>query len=201
MDEATLGKIGRHRIAARQIDELIGLARGLCADGSISEADVECLRHWLALQIGVTEHPLLRGLQTRIEAVLTDGIADEDERVEVFETLRAFTGLQSELGEAAKPTSLPLCDPPPDLTFAGLRYCLTGTFLYGPRKDCENALLERGANTGSLTRTTDVLVIGAYATDSWKHSSFGNKILKACEYRESGARIRIVSEHHWTSYL
>jgi hypothetical protein len=32
-NEAELNKFGRERISSRQIDELTGLARGLCADG------------------------------------------------------------------------------------------------------------------------------------------------------------------------
>ncbi|MEZ5973140.1 MAG: BRCT domain-containing protein [Hyphomonadaceae bacterium] len=200
-NEAEYNRMGRHRISARQIDELIGLARGLCADGSISEADVDCLRIWLAAQAAITEHPMLRILQERIEGVLADGIADEEERADLCETLRAFTGQTSELGEAMKPTGLPLCDPTPALSFAGHRYCLTGTFLFGRRAECEAAVEAKGAEVGSLTRKTNVLVVGAYATESWKHSSFGNKIMKAVEYRELGLPIRIVSEAHWRSHL
>lgn len=36
-----------------------------------------------------------------------------------------------------------------------------------------------------MAQKTNVLVIGVYATESWKHSSFGNKILKAVEWRAS----------------
>lgn len=144
---------------------------------------------------------MIRGLYARIEAILSDGVADADERTELFETLRNFTGDPSELGEVLKPTGLPLCDPPPALSFEGQRYCLTGTFLYGPRRKCEDAVIGRGGEIGSVTKKTTVLVIGAYATESWKHSSFGNKILKACEYREAGTPITIVSEQHWVAHL
>lgn len=200
-NEAEYNRVGRHRISARQVDELVGLARGLCADGSISEADVECLRNWLSAQASITEHPMLRILQSRIEDVLADGVADEDERADLFQTLRTFTGQENDLGEAMKPTALPLCDPRPALVFAGRRYCLTGTFLYGRRKECEAAVEAKGAEVGSLTKKTDVLVIGAYATESWKHSSFGNKIMKAVEYRDLGMPIAIVSEAHWRSHI
>lgn len=200
-DEQALNKLGRHRIAARQLDELVGLARGLCADGSISEADVTCLQSWLASQSQITEHPMLRALYTRIDGVLSDGVADAEERSDLFETLRAFTGDQSVLGEAARPTDLPISNPEPPLTFISRRYCLTGTFLFGRRKACETAVEERGGEVGSLTKKTNVLVIGAYATESWKHSSFGAKIMKAVEYRQAGVPISIVSEKHWNAHL
>lgn len=200
-DEAAFNGMGRHRIAGRQMDELIGLARGLCADGSISEADVLCLQGWLAREAQITDHPMLRALYGRIEDILADGVADTEERAELFETLRTFTGDIGEIGEAAKPTGLPLCDPPPPLAFEGRRYCLTGTFLFGRRAECESAVVERGGEVGSLTRKTNVLVIGAYATESWRHSSFGNKIMRAVEYRDLGVPLSIVSEMHWKAFL
>jgi hypothetical protein len=46
-----------------------------------------------------------------------------------------------------------------------------------------------------------VLVVGLYATESWKHSSFGTKIIKAVDMREAGAPIAIVSEAHWATHL
>lgn len=147
-DERAHNLMGRRRIAARQIDELVGLAHGLCADGSISEADVDCLQSWLAAHTQITEHPLLNGLLRRIEDVLADGVADADERADLFSTLRTFTGNSNELGEAMRPTSLPLSDPPPALSIAGRRFCLTGTFLFGRRQECERAVRERGGEVG-----------------------------------------------------
>lgn len=200
-NEDEYNRFGRQRIAGRQMDELIGLARGLYADGEISEADVACLSSWLSAQAEITSHPMLRSLQNQLESVLADGVADAEERADLFDTLQRFTGVQVQVGEVMKPTTLPLCSPQPALQFTGQRYCLTGTFLFGRRNDCEAAVMERGGEVGSLTKKTRVLVIGSYATDSWKHSSFGLKILKACEYRETGVPISIVSESHWSAHL
>ena len=36
--------------------------------------------------------------------------------------------------------------------------------------------------------------------ESWKHSSYGNKISEACDWREHGIPIAIVSVH-WKRYL
>lgn len=41
MDSNFYNRVGGDRIASRQIDELIGLARGLLADGKINESEVE----------------------------------------------------------------------------------------------------------------------------------------------------------------
>lgn len=199
-DEELYNSFGHERISARQIDELIGVARGLCADNLLNDTEVEFLEKWLAANIGITGHPVVATLYRRVGDILADGVVDRDERLDLFATLNAFSDTTFELGEVMKPGSLPLCSPPPLLSFIGKSYCFTGTFSFGGRNQCHEAVEVRGATAGSLTRKTDFLVIGAYATDSWKHSSFGNKIEKACEIRDSGVPISIISEEHWTSF-
>jgi NAD-dependent DNA ligase len=200
-DNAFLNRVGGKRIADRQIDELIGLARGLVADGQIVQAEVEFLQKWLAANMAVTDVPVIRTLYARVADMLADGVIDADEKAELLDTLHRFTMQDIELGETLKSTTLPLCNPAPSLVFSGWRYCFTGTFNYGKRKDCEDAVVKRGALVGSLSQKTRVLVVGIYATDSWKHSTFGNKIIEACEWRESGIPISIVSEDHWSKHL
>ncbi|WCP12542.1 hypothetical protein sphantq_00942 [Sphingobium sp. AntQ-1] len=193
--------LGQDRITSRQIDELVGLARGIAADGKINQAEVEFLQKWLAANMTISDQPLIRKLYNRINGVLADGVVDEDECSDLLDTLNSFSSRDFELGEVLKSTSLPLCKPAPVLAFSGYRYCFTGTFNFGGRKNCEMAVEARGGAVGSLTQKTNVLVIGMYATESWKHSSFGNKILKAVDMREDGVPISIVSEEHWAGHL
>ncbi|WP_083850322.1 BRCT domain-containing protein [Rhodovulum sp. PH10] len=194
-------RVGRDRIECRQIDELIGLARGIAADGLINQAEVQFLQKWLAANVEISDQPLIQTLYRRVNEVLSDGILDENEKSELFDCLATFADIGLELGEVLKPSSLPLCNPAPDLTFPGRRYCFTGTFTLGQRRACEQAVIDRGAQTGSQTQKTNVLVIGSYVTESWKHACFGNKILQACEWRDRGLPICIVSEAHWRGFL
>lgn len=189
------------RLAVRQIDELIGLARGLVADGKINEVEAEFLYAWLAANADVVDNPVISILYSRVSTIMADGVADPDECNELFDTLRAFVDNDIAPGEVLKPTSLPLCRPAPELNFEGRRFCFTGTFNYGQREDCEAAVVDRGGAVGGIARKTNVLVIGAYVTDAWKHSSFGNKIMQAVEWREDGFPISIVSEDHWRQFL
>jgi len=200
-NEKQLNAYGRERITDRQVDELTGLARGLCADGVLNQLEVEFLEKWLATNVEVTGNPVISTLYSRIVEMLSDGVADEAEREELLQALNDFSGNDFELGEALKSTTLPLCDPAPSLTFPGRSYCFTGTFSYGRRPVCEQAVFDRGGSCGSLTRKTDVLVIGIYATESWKHSAFGHKIIKAADMRDTGVPIAIVSEEHWVRHL
>lgn len=194
-------RLSEDRITARQIDELIGLARGVAADGDLNQAEVEFLQKWMAANVEISQQPLIRTLYKRINDVLADGILDDEEKTSLLDTLGRFSDRDFELGEVLKPSTLPLCEPPPPLKFAGQIYCFTGTFNLGTRKDCEKAVAERGGASGGLTRKTDVLVIGAYVTDSWKHSTFGNKIVQASTWRDEGRAIAIVSEQHWAQFL
>lgn len=200
-DEELFNAYGRERISSRQVDELTGLARGLCADRVLNEAEVEYLQKWLVANIGISGNPVINTLYDRVTDVLSDGVADPEEREELIQTLETFSGNDIEIGEALKATTLPLCAPAPTLRFPDRAYCFTGTFNYGGRRQCEEAVVNRGGTCGSLTRKTDVLVIGVYATESWKHSAFGRKIMKACDMRDSGVPIAIVSEQHWRRFL
>lgn len=201
MQNELLNRLGGDRLQSRQVDELIGLARGLVADGSLNEAEVRFLEGWLATNLSISHQPLIATLYDRVREIMADGQIDEDECRDLFEALSRFSAGDAEVGEAPKSTSLPFCEPAPSLTFAGMAYCFTGTFSYGQRKDCAQAVTDRGASSGSLTKSTNVLVIGSYATESWKHSSFGNKILKAVDLRAKGLPLSIVSEQHWKSHL
>lgn len=185
------------RLDDRQVTELIGIARGILADGKLVDAEIEFLQKWLTSQQGVSHNSVIAILVRRLDEVLKDNIVTEEERADLLETLQKLTSSDFELGEDLKATTLPLDDPAPEINFEGTKFTFTGTFVTGQRKECEKLTQELGANTGSLTKTTNYLVIGEYATDSWKQSSFGRKIEKACDMKAKGVNIKIISEQHW----
>lgn len=188
---------GKARLNDRQVNELVGLARGLIADGMVNRAEAEYLEKWLVANRDVSTNPVTANLLSRVHSMLSDGIFGEDEAKELFETLRKFTGGDFELGEVLKACELPLDQPPPAISCLRKDFCFTGTFAFGSRKDCERAVQNLGGRCGPLTQNTDFLVVGIYATGSWKHSSYGLKILRAVEMKQKGIPIAIVSETHW----
>lgn len=202
-----MSEVGLHRmfnrakLDDRQINELIGLARGIIADGIVNQAEAEYLFKWIVANASLTDNPMISLLYKRVDKVLADGKLESEEAADLLETLTRFSAGDFEIGEALKATTLPLCDPAPELRFTGSNFCLTGTFAYGSRRECENAIVERGGIPGSLTQKTTYLVIGAYATDSWAHSAYGRKIEKAVGMRSNGISISIVSENHWVEQM
>ncbi|MNE70663.1 DNA polymerase III subunit epsilon [compost metagenome] len=69
---------------------------------------------------------------------------------------------------------------------------------YGPRKDCEALVIDRGGQIGAgVSKKIHYLVVGTIGNEQWLHSTYGTKIKKAVELREAGAPLAIVSEEHW----
>ena len=194
-------KFGVKRVTESSLSELIGLSHGLVADGKISQDEAEYLQKWLANRPTLANSAFLSGLYNRVNDYLSDNYLDEEEAADLFSTLKGVIGGDFELGEAIKSSSLHYCDPLPEVSFQSKRYSFTGTFSFGKRKECEQAVKELGATTGGIAQSTVFLVIGVYATDSWLHSSAGRKILKAVEYRENGFPISIISEPYWVQNM
>lgn len=200
-DPKTTTGYSRARLDDRQVTELIGLSRGLLADGQLNDAEIEYLYKWLSASQGATRNPIIGMFVDRIEQILEDDIIDDDERADLISALNELCGNEFEIGEALKATTLPICKPAPTVDFDGRRFTFTGTFTFGSRRECEAAVLNLGADAGALTQKTNFLVIGEYATDSWQQSSFGRKIEKAVDFRTRGLPISIITELHWRSAL
>lgn len=191
-------KFNRKSIDDRQIDTLIGLSKGLLADGKVDLSEAEVLLNWLAQNRANTENPVIRNLFEVVDSMLADGVLDPDESAEISSVLRKITGEDSALGEVAKSTTLPLDDPAPEIIFPDRVFLFTGTCCFGTRKQCHEALESLGSQTSTnVTKSLDYLVIGTYVTDAWAHETFGRKIEKAMQYRNNGIPLVIVSEEHW----
>jgi NAD-dependent DNA ligase len=184
----------------RKIDTLIGLSKGLTADEAISQGEAEFLLTWLIQNRSASQHPIIGNLLSKVSTILADGVLDADEATELLLNLRSITGEQTEIGELAKPTILPINQPPKAIMFPSRTFLLTGTFAFGTRKQCQEAIeLLGGINASGVTKSLNYLVIGSYVTDSWAHETFGRKIQKAVEYQTAGVPLVIVDEEHWAN--
>jgi NAD-dependent DNA ligase len=193
-------KFNRKSIDDRQVDTLIGLSKGLLADGKIDPSEADVLRNWLAQNRRVSNHPVIVHLYDRVSAMLSDNVLDQDESQELLSTLRQIAGETADLGEIAKSASLPICKPAPMVSFPGQAFLFTGTCVFGTRKECQAATEKLGGNCASgVTKSLNYLVLGTYVTDSWAHETFGRKIEKAMSYRNEGIPLSIITEEHWAN--
>ncbi len=201
-----MGKAARSRNAAqiqdRLIDELIGVARGVIADGIVDEKEAIFIGQWIEQHREIATRWPVNVLYARLTEMLKDGVLSDDEQTELLATLRDLTGESSLFQEPNRSTTLPLDKPAPDVEFQGKTFCLTGRFVFGTLLDCEDTIAEMG---GTVVQTpgenTDYLVIGELGSPEWIHTTFGRSIERGVELRDQGHAISILSEEHWVDSL
>jgi NAD-dependent DNA ligase len=191
------------RIDQRSAESLIGICSGLIADGTINQQEAEFLSRWIERHLVQLEDPVINLLYRRLSDMLSDGILQPDEAVELLDMLRQLAGNPTDTGRPfTAPTTLPLNNPAPELAWPDHTFVFTGVMAYGPRKDCELLVTARGGSTSNtISRKVNFLVIGSIGNEQWLNSTYGTKIKKAVELRENGTPIALVSEEHWQSAL
>lgn len=191
-------RFNRKDIQDRQIDTLIGLSKGMIADQMVNQAEAEFLRNWLVQNRQASDNPIILNLLEKVDAMLEDGMLDQEESAELLSVLHKITGDGSEVGEIGKTSMLPVNEPMPSVKFQDSKFLFTGTCAFGTRKQCHEVTEALGgACAKAVTMSLDFVVLGTYVTDSWAHENFGRKIEKAIEYRANGAPIAIITEEHW----
>ena len=204
--QPVVANFNKRKTQDRQIDELIGLCRGVVCDGVISHVEADHVLGWLNARPELHDFWPAGELKDLLDRCLEDGIFTEEEAEECKTFVLEITGMEkaTEDGDLEPlPNYLPLTEPPPKVIFQGKNFCFTGRFETGSRKECEAAVIERGGSTQSgPTRTTDYLVIGSGVSRDWTHTSYGRKIEKVViMQREGKGRACIISETHWHAHL
>jgi hypothetical protein len=195
--------LNRARRTDRDVCEMLGLAKGLLADGVVTETEAVLLRQWTANHPDSCSHWAIATLSDRLNRAFADGTIDDVERADLADLLESLVGGRAGLiaGEGAA-TELPLDRPAPSLAWLGSVFVFTGKFAFGPRRDCERQVhLLGGSCDPNVTQRTNYLVIGTFGSRDWVQTSFGRKIEKAVEYRDSGMPLAIISEDHWAHSL
>ncbi len=101
-----------------------------------------------------------------------------------------------------EPTHSPLDNPQPNIEFKKRKFVLSGNFLYGNKKECENEIIKRGgAISKSISPKTDYLILGSKGNSSYKYGEYGSKVVKAMDLRSNYGVPAIISEEYWESKL
>ena len=193
-------------IKDRNIDELIGISRGIIADGIVNTKEGNFLLDWIKKHFDVYDlntYPI-NTIYDRLSNILKDGIIDNEESKELLDLLTSFTGDKPIVEQIASMSStLPLCNPYPDVNFEDKNFCLTGAFTIGTRAKVEELIQDLGGIAQkNPTLKTNYLVIGILGSGEWIHSSYGRKIEKAVELRDiNGKDLKIISEEHFIKFI
>src|SRR3990167_5673414 len=196
-------QFNRARRTERDLSEMLGLAKGMLADGIINDEEARYLQQWAKGHPDAIDKWPISLIFSRLQQFFADGRIDKTERIELKELLaHLIGGTASILLGTDFATTLPLDIPPPLICWVGEVYVFTGRFAYGTRADCEREVVEHGgAVQRNVTRQTTFLVVGTFGSRDWRHASYGRKIHRAVELRETGFAMRIVGEDHWASAL
>jgi polyhydroxyalkanoate synthesis regulator phasin len=195
------------RVVERTIDELVGLSKGLIADGTINEAEARFLAQWMQANQQLAGQWPVSIVYQRMQAMLHDQHFDHSELQELLHLLSALTGNSSLLAASDtaagnRAMALALTDPPPSIVFHNRTFCLTGEFVFGTRAHCEAVIRNRrGRICSKVISDLDYLIIGQLSSRDWIHPTHGRKLEAAVELASRGRRIAIVSEQHWRTFL
>ncbi|MCB2187658.1 MAG: BRCT domain-containing protein [Deltaproteobacteria bacterium] len=187
----------------RTLDELVGLCKGMAADGRMVQAEAEYLLNWLQANAEARDRWPANVLWYRTSAMLEDGKLTPEEEKELLGLIRDASGPGSLAEELANTSSaLPLNSPCPEINFEDKVFCFTGKFVFGTRNSCvETIQLLGGKFSKHVTYDVDYLVVGALGSRDWMHTAWGRKIEQAVEYRDASGNLAIVSEQRWTDKI
>ena len=202
-DAGRAGKLQRQRRVERGLAEMVGLVRGVIADGIVSADEAEHLAEWARHHPEVAVRYPANILARHLDRIFRDGRVDRRERERLGALLAQLAENPAGLAAGfALATDLPVTRPEPEIAFEGRTFVFAGEMAYGPRHACKREVTERGGSCEHrVTRRTDYLVIGGIAADNWCQSDFGELVDEVVRYRERGVPIAVVTEAHWIDAL
>lgn len=182
---------------------LEGLCKGLISDYHINDDEIRYLNWFLTSNAALKNNYPGKHLYSVVKDILSDGVITNEERDLLLKELISLTGSDISEGVVDGYSTTSPIDVVSYLDFAGKKVCLTGKFLCGTRSQCEADITKAGGIiVDTVTQALDVLVIGAMSSKDWKFQSFGRKIEKAIELRDSkGFPLTIISEEQWQSFI
>lgn len=190
------------RLVGRSADELIGICKGVLADGVLAFSEAEFILRWMQANACYINQWPFDHLFARLAAALEDGRIDSQEEAELLQILSDMAN--PSLGVAGESSSNELlCDKPvPTIVVESRVFCLTGKFVSGPRKEIEGIILSRGGSVATnVSRKVNFLVIGSHGSRDWLMSTHGTKIMSAAELKEEGHPISVIAERNFVPLL
>lgn len=163
------------------MQELQKIVISIIEDGVISEQEANNLLFWM------NNHNELKGyypfgkIFETIENILIDCVIDKNEEDILINILDSFINPKTQ---------------DDSISINGKFICLSGDFAYGSKKEVEAYLLSKGAEVvSSVTKKTDILVLGQGGSAMWKYGNYGSKYEKVQKLNENGCSILVYKEN------
>jgi hypothetical protein len=183
--------------------EMVGLVRGVAADGVVSSDEATRLSEWTRANPEPAARWPANILARRLGRIFQDGRLDGRERDRLSALLAQLAQNPEGIGRGFPlATDLPITRPEPDVVFEGQTFVFAGELAYGPTRACEREVMELGGTCErTVNRRTDYVVIGALAAAEWSQGAFGALVDEVVQYRSRGVPIAVITEEHWASAL
>ena len=188
--------------------EFLGIIKGIICDNIVTEKEMDFLKE--KVRDLAWENNLVKPfdiIYDRIKQIYADGRVDKKECEDMYDLLSSIVNAIENTKEEPEYTSTSpeyLDNPQPKcISFGGKRFCLTGIFAFGPRRECTIATVNSGGDVSEyITLKTDYLVVGSICNPEWKTTKAGLKILRAIEMRsDPRSHLQIISEDLWARCL
>ncbi len=184
------------------VNECLGIISGIAADDILKEEEVDYLTTWLSENDYLFDTYPINVIVEALQPIANREMTT-NEAANLLDLFKRITGNQfTATGSTdAHPLDF-IAIEPEDFNHDGLRMCFTGTFDKGSRKEVEAIAHALGATTKKdVSKSIDCLVIGTQVSPDWISTSYGRKIQKAIELRDSGHPLIIVTEKYWTGLI
>ena len=191
------------RQVERGLAEMVGLVRGVIADGVVSSEEASRLAEWTRENPEVATCWPANVLARRLERIFLDGRLDRREKKHLEALLTELAANPAGFPSGFRlATDLPLTHPEPEVVFDGQAFLFAGEMAYGPLHACEREVLELGGTCErTVNRRTDYIVIGSIGAADWSQRAFGDVLDEVVQYGARGVPIAVISEEHWTAAL
>jgi NAD-dependent DNA ligase len=183
--------------------EMVGLVRGVAADGVVSSDEATRLSEWIRANPEPAARWPANILARRLGRIFADGRLDGRERDRLSALLAQVAQNPEGMGRGFPlATDLPISRPEPEVVFEGQTFVFAGELAYGPTRACEREVLELGGMCErTINRRTDYVVIGTLGAADWAQTAFGALVDEVVQYRSRGVPIAVVTEEHWAAAL
>jgi hypothetical protein len=182
---------------------LLGLARGVLADGVVNEAEARALQDWVQWHPDAMARWPVSILARRLERIFRDGLVDPEERADLAELLRRI--LEGTPGPPMRvhPTAeLPLDPVAPVVTFQGRNFVFMGRFASGSAASRTRRVVALGGTVEpEVTSRTDMVVVGAFTGEDAVEGPVAEGLARAVGLRAGSGRPSIIGEEHWIASL
>ena len=168
---------------------LKGIIEGISCDDEIVLLELDCLNQWMVGNMHLKGNYPFDIIFSTINKVIEDKTISYNENKELIELFRKFLNPI----EVKNDTFITLLEK---------TVCLSGNFINGTKDEIGELIINNGGViSSSLTKKTNILVVGGEGSKDWSYGNFGTKVKKAMELKSKGIDIEIFGEEDFLNLI